>query len=105
MRDNGYDVREVNTTDTYAIKAQYNVPEELYSCHTAIVDGYVLEGHVPAAEIERLLAERPDIAGLAVAGMPSGSPGMDNPGQPDQPYDVIAWGGEGGSYVFASYPK
>lgn len=104
MRDNGYNVREVNSTNTYAIKEQYEVPQELIGCHTAIVDGYVIEGHVPAAEIERLLAERPDIAGLAVAGMPLGSPGMEVEGQPDQPYDVIAWGGEGGQYIFASYP-
>jgi hypothetical protein len=59
------------------VKSRYQVPPELQSCHTAIVDGYIIEGHVPVAEIERLLTERPDITGLAVPGMPIGSPGME----------------------------
>ena len=70
------------------------------------MDGYIIEGHVPAAEIERLLAERPDdIAGLAVPGMPVGSPGMEVDGQPDQPFDVLAFDKDGNIVeVFASYP-
>ena len=79
------------------------MPPALQSCHTAIVDGYIIEGHVPTAEIERLLAERPDIAGLAVPGMPVGSPGMEIDGYPDQPFDVIAFDKEGNVEVFASY--
>lgn len=82
------------------MKSRYQVPSQLQSCHTAIVDGYIIEGHVPATEIERLLTERPQIAGLAVPGMPPGSPGMD--GSP-QPYDVIAFDKSGGTEIFASY--
>jgi hypothetical protein len=75
------------------------------ACHTAIVDGYVIEGHVPAAEIERLLAERPAIVGLAVPGMPAGSPGMEVAGFAPEPFEVIAWDKSGQTEVFASYPK
>ena len=83
------------------MKSRYQVPSQLQSCHTAIVDGYIIEGHVPATEIERLLNERPtEIAGLAVPGMPSGSPGMDGA---SQPYDVIAFDKSGGAEIFASY--
>ena len=69
------------------------------------MDGYVIEGHVPIAEIERLLAERPDIIGLAVPGMPVGSPGMEVEGAAPQPYNVIAFDKSGGTEVFASYPR
>ena len=85
------------------VKTQHQVPPELQGCHTAIVDGYVLEGHVPAAEIERLIAEKPDVSGLAVPGMPVGSPGMDVEGVDDQPFDVIAFDDTGKREVFASY--
>jgi len=68
------------------------VPAELASCHTAEVGGYVVEGHVPAAAIRRLLAERPDATGLAVPGMPAGSPGMDFPGVDPEPYEVFLFG-------------
>lgn len=84
------------------IKSRYQVPPELQSCHTAIVDGYVLEGHVPVREINRLLNERPDITGLAVPGMPIGSPGMS--GAPPEPFNVIAFDALGNQEVFASYP-
>ena len=67
------------------------------------MDGYIIEGHVPLTELERLLSERPDIAGLAVPGMPIGSPGMENPNAPDQPYDVIAFDASGQMEVYASY--
>ncbi|MCB0151411.1 MAG: DUF411 domain-containing protein, partial [Caldilineaceae bacterium] len=76
---------------------------DLQSCHTAIVDGYIIEGHVPADDIRKLLAERPDVAGLAVPGMPVGSPGMEVDGFPDEPYDVVAFDADGNSEVFASY--
>ena len=69
------------------------------------MDGYVIEGHVPAAEIIRLLEERPDAIGIAVAGMPPGSPGMDIPGFEKDPYDVIIFNADGSTEVFASYPK
>ena len=85
------------------IKEQYKVPYDLQSCHTAIVDGYIIEGHVPADDIRRLLAERPDVAGLAVPGMPVGSPGMEVEGFADEPYDVVAFNADGSNEIFASY--
>jgi hypothetical protein len=103
MEENGYRVKVENVNDPMAVKRNQQVPPELQSCHTAIVDGYVIEGHVPVAEIERLLEERPDIAGLAVPGMPVGSPGMEVEGTADQPYDVIAFDKSGQTQVFASY--
>lgn len=85
------------------VKAEKGVPAQLHSCHTMEAGGYVIEGHVPAREIERLLRERPaDIVGLAVPGMPLGSPGMEAGGR-TQPYEVIAFG-PGGTRVYASYP-
>ena len=87
------------------IKSVYQIPVELHSCHTAIVDGYIIEGHVPVAEINRLLRERPEIIGLAVAGMPPGSPGMDIAGFENDPYDVIAFNAQGNQEIFSRYPK
>jgi hypothetical protein len=75
------------------------VPEKLYSCHTALVQGYIIEGHVPADLIRRLLKERPEVAGLAVPGMPVGSPGMEGPNP--QPYDVISFDKQGRTSVYA----
>lgn len=86
------------------IKIQYQVPAELESCHTAIVDGYVIEGHVPVSEINRLLSERPDAIGLAVAGMPIGSPGMETQGIAAEPFDVILFSADGSQTIYASYP-
>jgi hypothetical protein len=103
MEDNGYAVEVEDVQDLSAIKTQHQVPPQLQSCHTAIVDGYIIEGHVPVAEIERLLEERPDVAGLAVPGMPVGSPGMEIAGAGSQPFDVIVFDKSGGSEVFASY--
>jgi hypothetical protein len=68
------------------------------------VDGFVIEGHVPVAEIERLLSERPDVVGLAVIGMPVGSPGMEDESQPGEPFDVLAFDKDGNTQVYASYP-
>jgi hypothetical protein len=85
------------------VKRNQQIPPQLQSCHTAIVDGYIIEGHVPVAEIERLLEERPEIDGLAVPGMPVGSPGMEVDGAADQPFDVIAFDKAGQMEVFASY--
>ena len=98
-----HDVEAVNRPDMAAVKAAHGVPGDLLSCHTAVVDGYVIEGHVPVADIERLLAERPEgVAGLAVAGMPVGSPGMEH-GDHRQAYQVIAFGPDGRK-VWSSYP-
>jgi len=104
MEQNGFTVVVEDVQDMTAVKAQNFVPAELQSCHTAIVDGYVIEGHVPVAEIQRMLDERPDIIGLAVAGMPTGSPGMEVPGAATEPFDVISFDQDGAIGVFASYP-
>ncbi|MCL4302077.1 MAG: CopG family transcriptional regulator [Anaerolineae bacterium] len=93
-----------DTQDLTAVKARYQIPPQLQACHTAIVDGYIVEGHVPVAEIRRLLAERPDIIGMAVPGMPVGSPGMEVAGTAPQPYEVVAFDKSGKTEVFASYP-
>ena len=103
MEGNGYAVQVENVNDLNAVKRDHQVPPQLQSCHTAIVDGYIIEGHVPITEIERLLVERPDVAGLAVPGMPVGSPGMEVEGADDQPYDVIAFDKSGEFEVYASY--
>ena len=101
LQDNGYtvDVKQVDATDLAAIKAEHGVPGELQGCHTAIVDGYVIEGHVPADLMARLLDERPDLVGLAVPGMPVGSPGMAGPNP--QPYNVMAFDSQGRAAVYA----
>ena len=78
------------------------MPRVLYSCHTAVVEGYVIEGHVPADLIDRLLRERPRLAGLAVPGMPAGAPGMEAPGHLPERYQVIAFDNNGNTSVFAS---
>lgn len=93
-----------NVQDMAPIKTQYQVPAELQSCHTAIVNGYVIEGHVPVREINRLLSERPKVIGLAVAGMPIGSPGMETEGAAHQPFNVILFSADGTQEVYASYP-
>ena len=101
MEENGFTGQVENIENLMIVKKQ--VPAQLQSCHTAIVDGYVIEGHVPVPEIERLLRERPDITGLAVPGMPIGSPGMEVEGAEVMPYDVIAFDQSGNFEVFASY--
>ena len=78
-----------NRPDLRPIKTQYQVPTDLEACHTAVIGGYVIEGHVPADVISRLLRERPKVLGLAVPGMPAGSPGMEAPGSPAEPYRVF----------------
>ncbi|QJQ94533.1 MULTISPECIES: DUF411 domain-containing protein [Halomonadaceae] len=85
----GFVVHAHDARDMRAVKAEHGVPPALASCHTALVDGYVIEGHVPAADIRRLLEEGSDIVGLAVPGMPHGSPGMET-GRVDD-YEVISW--------------
>lgn len=97
LRASGFEVKATDLPDLSTLKAMNGVPNELSSCHTATIDGYVIEGHVPASDITRLLAERPKIAGLAVPGMPMGSPGMEHPDpRRHEAYDVIAFGGQGG---------
>jgi hypothetical protein len=104
MEASGFQVQSVDLEDMEAFKDQRGVPADLRSCHTAEVEGYLIEGHVPAAAITALLAARPSaVQGLAVAGMPSGSPGMEGPeGSPSDQYDVIAFG-EGQQSVFLRF--
>jgi hypothetical protein len=86
------------------IKTQRGVPDRVRSCHTAVIDRYVIEGHVPAKEIQRLLKERPaGVIGLAVPGMPVGSPGMEVSGQKAMPYSVLAFDSAGATTVYARY--
>jgi len=103
MQANGYRLKVEDMNNLSPIKMQYGVPGQLQSCHTAIVDGYVIEGHVPVKEIERLLAERPPITGLAVPGMPAGSPGMETAGGAPEPYEVLAFYPDGRIEVYAAY--
>jgi hypothetical protein len=101
LRGAGFRVSVMDTHEINVVKKRYGVPNDLASCHTAEVDGYVLEGHVPAAEVKRLLAERPQAKGLAVAGMPMGSPGMEMDGMADI-YEVVLFG-PSGRKTFARY--
>jgi hypothetical protein len=89
--------------DLAAIKTEHGVPDAVASCHTAVIESYVIEGHVPAFDIKRLVAERPDAIGLAVPGMPIGSPGMEVPGQMAQSYDVFLIHRDGSTSVFAQH--
>ena len=96
LRAAGFSVDVQETADLVRVRQRYGVPPELTACHTAIVGGYVIEGHVPALAIRRLLAQRPDVKGIAVPGMPIGSPGME--GGTPQPYAVILFGQAGQSH-------
>lgn len=99
-----YAIKERDVADLSAVKAHLGVPPRAASCHTATVDGLVIEGHVPEPDVARLLAERPDgVVGLSVPGMPVGSPGMEVPGQPAQAYDVLALHADGSTSVFARH--
>lgn len=98
---NGYRVDAKDTPGMAEIKRTLGVPDRITACHTAVVNGYVIEGHVPAADIDRLLAQKPTIAGLAVPGMPMGSPGME--GGTGQRYQVLAFDKNGKTTVFASH--
>ena len=97
----GYPVDAKDTPDMDQIKTTLGVPTDLKSCHTAVVAGYLIEGHVPAVDIDRLLATKPKVKGLAVPGMPMGSPGME--GATKQHYQVFAFDRTGKARVFASY--
>ena len=102
MRSSGFTVEIHDVQDLSPIRAEAGVPAGLGSCHTAQVAGYFLEGHVPADDVKRLLAEKPDARGLAVPGMPLGSPGMVQ-GEEQQPYEVVLVARDGSTSVFASY--
>lgn len=99
----GYTVNSSDRTDMNAVKDEHRIPAALRSCHTALVTGYVVEGHVPADVVAKLLAEKPaGIVGIAVPGMPAGSPGMESPDGFKAPYQVMAFTKDGQSRVYAS---
>lgn len=100
VRAAGFDVTVRNEGDMSGMKKRFGVPTELTSCHTAEIGGYVVEGHVPASAIHKLLAERPSAKGLAVPGMPIGSPGME--GENPSPYDVMLFD-EAGSHRYMRF--
>lgn len=104
MKAAGFDVKVTLVNDTTAARKRLGMPDRFGSCHTATVGGYVLEGHVPAIEVKKLLAAQPAAVGLAVPGMPPGSPGMEV-GTRQDPYQVFLIDKSGRENVFASYPK
>ena len=101
-KQNHFKINDIVSDDMSAIKQKYGVPEKLASCHTAVVDGYVIEGHVPAADIEKLLQTKPDVVGIAAPGMPMGSPGMEMGSRQDD-YDVMSFDKAGNSQVFSAH--
>ena len=103
MRRAGFRVQVIEREDLAPIRAQYGVPADLASCHTSKVGAYALEGHVPPADVQRLLREKPKAVGLAVPGMPLGSPGMENPTGQRQPFQTLLLLAGGGHKVFAEH--
>ena len=104
IQQNGFVVKDVPTDDMQSIKKQYGVSDEMASCHTAIVNGYVVEGHVPADDIKTLLKNKPKVVGIAVPGMPSGTPGMEMGGHKD-PYKVMSFDKEQHYQVFKDHSE
>ena len=103
MRSHGFAVKSLDVDDVTTIKTQYGVPDAAGSCHTALVGGYVVEGHVPAETVKRLLREKPKVIGIAVPGMPAGSPGMEVPSGRVDPYDVVSFDKTGAISVFEKH--
>lgn len=102
MQDNGFTVVSKDVKDVIPYKIKYGVSPQTASCHTAVVQGYTIEGHVPAADVKRLLKQRPPVRGLAVPGMPVGTPGMEQGNRRDK-YDVVTFDKQGKTTVFSSY--
>lgn len=103
LRESGFDVEAIDVNNLAEIKTSHGIAPELSSCHTALIGDVLVEGHVPASVIRKFLDEGSDFAGLAVPGMPVGSPGMETPGQPAQPYDVVAFDRAGNTQIYASF--
>ncbi|MBE9112397.1 DUF411 domain-containing protein [Nodosilinea sp. LEGE 07298] len=103
MKAAGFHVQDVVTEDMAALKARYGVPEDAASCHTAVAAGYIIEGHVPATDVHRLLSEQPNVLGIAAPGMPMGSPGMEMGDRVD-PYTVVSFTQSGEIATFAEHP-
>lgn len=102
LEKHGFHVTDIETGDMAGIKDKYNVPQGMASCHTGVIEGYVIEGHVPADDIKRLLLTRPDIRGLSVPMMPVGTPGMEM-GDRKDPFRVIGFSENGEQGVFREY--
>ncbi|MBM4200195.1 MAG: DUF411 domain-containing protein [Gammaproteobacteria bacterium] len=102
VRRHGFAVQDIKGDDMDALKRRLGIPEKLKSCHTGIVGGYLIEGHVPAADIKRLLRTRPDLAGISVPGMPVGPPGMEMGSRKD-PFTVLGFAKDGRTSVFTDY--
>ncbi|RNC83833.1 MAG: hypothetical protein ED557_08660 [Balneola sp.] len=103
MNEQEFAVIEKPVPNLYEIKEENGITRELASCHTAFVDGYIVEGHVPIEDVQRLLKERPDAIGLTVPGMPIGSPGMEVPGREADNYDVLLIAKDGTTTIYASH--
>ncbi|MEO5924220.1 MAG: DUF411 domain-containing protein [Bryobacteraceae bacterium] len=103
LKKNGFEVSVENVPDTTPYRRKYGIPDSVMSCHTGVVGGYALEGHVPAAEVQRLLREKPKAKGLAVPGMPMGSPGME--AATTQAYSVMLIDAMGQASVYQKYPR
>ena len=103
MRASGFTANVHNDTAMEARRDRLGVPASMRSCHTAQIGGYLVEGHVPAADIQRLLRQRPKTMGLAIPGMPMSAPGMGEPGARVQPYKVLAFERNGSSRVYSQY--
>lgn len=104
LKTQGFQTKDLLTSNMEAVKQKYNVPAHLTSCHTAVIDRYVIEGHVPANDIKRLLKEKPNVAGLSVPQMPVGTPGMEAGNRRD-PFTVFSFNKKGKSEVFSEYPS
>lgn len=104
VKQNHFVVKDIISDNMQAIKQKFHVPANLASCHTAIVDGYVIEGHVPAADIQKLLQTKPDVVGISAPGMPMGSPGMEMGGKADD-FDVVSFDKAGHTEVFAEHKE
>lgn len=102
LKSHNYNVTEKNTRDIFVEKKRLGVPEKLAACHTAVIDGYVVEGHVTTRDIKRLLLLRPNVIGIAVPGMPVGTPGMEK-GSAKEPYNVMTFDEKGNSEVFVKH--
>ncbi|MEI6707564.1 MAG: DUF411 domain-containing protein [Methylococcales bacterium] len=104
LKQNKFTIKDIPSEDMNAIKHKYGVSDEMASCHTAVVNGYVVEGHVPADDIKALLKAKPSVVGIAVPQMPSGTPGMEMDGKKD-PYDVMSFDSDKHYQVFKSHSK
>jgi hypothetical protein len=98
----GFQLKEIATSNMNMLKQQHGVPNDLASCHTAVIQGYVIEGHVPVKDIKRLLAQHPKVAGIAVPGMPIGTPGMED-GDRREPFTVFSFDEQGNAQAFNQY--